>query len=390
MKCPDIGILQSYIDCELEIDEKKKLEMHISSCPDCNTSLKALKENDDFSFEKLSEYRQFFENGLTAAQKTPHPAKKAATEAKQSKGVYYYMLKYKKIISAACAVLAVTVCVTVQPVRAAISNALMIFRVENVKGFNISINDIQQIKNKLANNEAEIDMNKLGKVKTTGGEHKKLSVPELSALKDLNVSLPKLLSGITPEVSTIEPVTVEFTLNTDSVNKALKSLGATKPIPASVDGKAFRVDFSRQVTLSYVTEGKNNLYITASKSPEIKVPQDVDVDALYNSLVDLPVLPENMQRQLKSIKDWKSTLYIPVVEKETREVDINGSKGFLSSDTGTQVNMVVDGKSTAHPASNSGTRQTYTSLIWYSNGIVTVMNGNLSSEEILNIAKSMK
>ena len=88
--------------------------------------------------------------------------------------------------------------------------------------------------------------------------------------------------------------------------------------PAEVDGKTFRIDFSRQVMLSYNIEGKKNIGLTEIKAPEISVPQGVDVDALYASLVELPVLPENMQKQLKSIKDWKSTLYIPVMEKDTR------------------------------------------------------------------------
>ena len=231
MKCPNIALLQSYIDCELEIDEKKKLEAHISVCSDCSASLAELRENDDFSFEKLSGYRQFFENGLETRQKPPAPVSEPVIETKQPKGVSYYMIKYKKSISAACAVLAMTLCVTIQPVRAAISNALMVFRVENVKGFSISLNDIQQIKNKLANHEAEIDMNKLGKVKSTGGSRKKITVQELEGLKDFKVLQPKSFSGTAPEVTTIEPASVEFTLNTSNVNNVLKSLGAAKPLP---------------------------------------------------------------------------------------------------------------------------------------------------------------
>lgn len=355
MKCIDTGTLQAFIDFELEIALRKEVEQHLAGCEDCTKKLMELKSNDDFVYARMKE--------VTDA---------AAINGASAKGVMSFMIKYRKIAAVACSVVLITACMTVQPVRAAIANALSVFRVENVKGLKISLDDIREIQSKLSENEAEIDMKKMGKINTTGGEKKQITLDEAKKLSDMSIAAPSTLSGVNPEVKTIEASAMEFTLDTSHVNEALKLFGGTKLLPEEIDKKTFRINFSRSIEMNYNLEAGKFLKVTQTKAPSIEVPEGVDVDELYSSLVELPLLPSNLQNQLKSIKDWKSTLYVPMVESETSEVDINGSTAYLYS------------------GNDNNSNKTHSALIWFKDGVVFAASGNMSSDELLTHVRAMR
>ncbi|WP_010245260.1 DUF4367 domain-containing protein [Acetivibrio cellulolyticus] len=369
MKCPGNDVLQAYIDGELEIGVRKNIETHLADCDKCKNLLAVLKENDDFVFAKLQNYRQHFEE-CNVPCSTQHEVN-TKNIIIHNKGVFKHMLKNRKFVAAACAALVVTVCITVQPVRATLASALSIFRVENVKGINLTLEDIQQIQQKLSNGQGEISLDKMGSIKMQGGEKRTSSPEDVKKLSDIAVTFPSVLSGEIPNVNIVEPSSIDFTLNANNVNQIMKSYGATKLLPDNIDGKTFNIDFASQVTINYRIDNKS-IGITQTKAPQITVPEGVNVDEVYNAVVEMPILPNNLQSQLKSIKDWKNTLYIPVVESESTEVDINGVKGYVSSNKSDPENLP------------------YSWVIWCNNGIIYTVSGRIDSAEILNIARSMR
>jgi hypothetical protein len=369
MKCVENDVLQAYIDGELEIELRKNMERHLAHCDKCKDKLAVLKENDDFAFAKLKSYRQHFEEC-----NVPSRAKigvKGKNINKDNKGVFNHMLKYRKITAAACAALAVTVCITVQPVKAAIANALSVFRVENVKGINVTLEDMQEIQRQLLSGKAEISLDKMGSIKMQGGERRTSSMENVKNLSDIKVTFPAALSSAIPNVNVVEPAAINFTLNVKNVNQIMKSYGATQLLPDSIDGKTFKADFGSQVTMNYRINDKS-ITVMQTKIPELTVPEGVNVDEVYNAVVEMPILPKNLQSQLKSIKDWKNTLYIPVIESEMTEVDINGTKGYMAIDKG----------------SSENTPEYF--VIWFDKGVYRAVSGRIDSKEILNIARSMK
>jgi hypothetical protein len=369
MKCPGNDVLQAYIDGELEIVIRKNIETHLEDCDKCKSQLAVLKENDDFAFAKLKGYRQHFEQCKVPL--SPQREARRKDISIENKGVFNHMLKYKKIAAAACAAVIITTCITVEPVKAAIASALSIFRVENVKGINVTLEDIQQIQQKLSGGQGEISHDKIGSIKLEGGQERIASQEDVKKLSDIAVTFPSALEGVIPTINVVEPAAINFTLNVKNVNQIMKSYGAEKLLPESIEGKTFRVDFASQVHFKYLVNDKTFL-ITQTKAPEIVVPEDVNVDEVYNAVVEMPILPQNLQAQLKSIKDWKNTLYIPVLESEMTEVDINGTKGYLYSHKDNSANA---------PKSR---------VIWYNQGVIYVVSGETDSEEILSIARSMR
>lgn len=369
MKCPGNDVLQAYIDGELEIGIRKSIETHIEDCDKCKNLLEVLRENDDFVFGKIKGYRQHFEE--CSVPSSPQPVVKHQNNNIYNKGVFNPMLKYKKLVAAACAALLVIACITVEPVRAGISNMLSIFRVENMKGITLTLEDMQQIQEQLARGKGEINLDKMGSIKMQGGKSRASSQEDLKNLPDFAPAFPSTLSGTVPDINVVEPGSMNFALNAKNVNQIMKSYGATKLLPDNIDGKTFKVDFASQVTMKYSVNDKQ-IVILQTKSPEITVPEGVNVDEVYNAVVDMPILPQNLQSQLKSIKDWKNTLYIPVIESEMTEVDINGAKGYMTKDYGDSENDYEN------------------AVIWYDKGVVYAVSGGIDSGEILKIARSMK
>jgi hypothetical protein len=160
---------------------------------------------------------------------------------------------------------------------------------------------------------------------------------------------------------------MEFTLNVPSINKVLKSFGTKTLLPESLDGKTFQVDFPRLVYLNYAESSKGTFNIVQTKVPEIKAPEGVNPDDIYNSLLSMPLIPDNIKKQLRSATDWKNTLYIPVVDSKSQEVSINGAKGYIMS-------------------SNSQ----FTDIVWYNKGVLYSIGGSMNKDELTKIAESVR
>ncbi|MGE5328504.1 MAG: DUF4367 domain-containing protein [Deltaproteobacteria bacterium] len=372
MKCFEDGILQAYLDGELEIDTKKQLENHLLVCSKCKDCLNQLKANDDFAFEKINSYKRFTFDNMHSIREPVVSKFKNKLGYTNSKGEQSFMSKYKKLLATACSAAIVVSCISIQPVRAAISNVLSVFRVESIQSVNITLKDLDQIRDKLNNLNSDVSMDKFGRISRHGGELKEISFEEALKLSgNSSKLLPAELSAYTPKITTVEPANIEFNLKVKNINSVLKSIGTQKLLPENIEDKTFYIRFPQQLSFNYKINNKF-VDIIQMKSPEIEVPEGVSEDEIYECLINLPILPDNIKNQLKSINDWKSTLYIPVLKEKSEEVDINGCKGYLSSDI------------------NNHTEKSTSYLIWYNNGIIYGMVGDMDKAELLKIANSIK
>jgi hypothetical protein len=128
------------------------------------------------------------------------------------------------------------------------------------------------------------------------------------------------------------------------------------------------------VSARYQTpDGSGELFLAQARSPEIQVPSGVDENAVRDALLSIPVLPENLRKQLAAINDWQHTLLVPNINGSTTQVTVNGEEGvFIRSNAG------------------SGHGQT-NSLVWHDNGVIRMLCGNnLALEQATAIASSMK
>ncbi len=369
MKCVETGTIQAYIDGELDIPMKKEIQRHLEECEKCGREYESLKRTDDMVFAKLSAYKQYYEENCPARGKH-HPAESRQLLSDRKKPAALvknrgFIFKYRKAAIAACITVVLTICATVQPVRAFISEALNIFRVESVKTIRISYDDMMEIQRKLEEKEGDIDLDHFGKVTMEGFDEQRLTISEAKAVNDLEILLPPDADDDSLELIYTQPGTIAFTMDVKNVNEALKSFGSQKLLPDSLDGETFTAHFTAQAEYMYNLDG-SFFFVEQMKSPELAVPSGVDVDQMYDCLAELPVLPEDLRRQLRSVKDWKNTIYLPVMS-EPQEVQINRVKGYIAEKR------------------NGGWM-----LVWYDEGNLYCVNGNAGKEEIIRFAESLR
>lgn len=355
MKCLNEGYIQAYIDRELDKNEIREVEAHLFDCEKCKALYREMNSANNLVRDSLMAYKkdliyEKLENSLN-----------------NKKGVFDNMKRYKSVIVAAGLVLVITTCIAVKPIRAAISDMVSIFRIQELKSVNISLNDINKLKEAIKNQESNIDIDKIGKVNYQGGEKESVTIEGAKNSLSFAVLTPRDIALTSINDATIsKPSQVDFTLDVDNVNQILKSLGENNIFPKELDGKTFTLKMGGVLEFSY--NDKNNKYIniTESKVPEIFAPSGINIDELFNALSGLSILPPAMQSQLKTMKDWKSALYIPNVDNRLEELNINGTKAVYSMD------------------------KEYSSILVLKDGVLIGIRGNVSKSEIIDIVKSLR
>lgn len=361
MKCPSEGTIQRYIDGEVNDIDMKEIEIHLFQCSKCKEIYNELNSTNSFAMGKLQDYKSEFNIN-------PIKIESINIEVKSKKGVFKDMKKYKNIAVAACAALVITTCVTVKPIRAAVMDAVSIFRVKDIKSVSISLEDIKNLETALAERKPNFDIDKIGKVNFQGGEHKNITLEEAKTELPFTVLIPKNIPAQNTENISIEtPAKIDFALNVENVNEILKSLGGKKVFPKTLDGKTFSLNTAGILNIRYKYPATDKyITVTQSKVPELKAPTEANVDEIFNALSELSVLPPQIQNQLKSMKDWKNTLYVPNVENNLEELTIDGMKAIGSFE------------------------DNYSSLLILKDDVLIAVSGNVDKNEAIEIVKSMR
>ncbi len=102
------------------------------------------------------------------------------------------------------------------------------------------------------------------------------------------------------------------------------------------------------------------------KTPSLDVPANVNVDRVRADLLRSNALPPQLAGQLLAIQDWKSTLPVPVVRGQAKQVPVDGVTGTLVSGEGPD------------PV-----------LFWQKDGVLYVMSASGSEQDLLDAARSL-
>lgn len=365
MDCINKSDLQAYIDNELNKLEKEKIKSHLENCKNCRKAFNELKDNNNYVSKVLSEYRESTDR-ISELKEIPHFQYREETISKKKR--FAFIQKYKKAVIAASIVVLIATGLIVPPIRAALSEFLSIFRVENIEGINMTLEELHDIQNQIKNHVTEIDLKEMGNIKIKGGKERWISKKDAGNLTDFPVLFLVDQSFNEPKIQTTDPTTINFTLDIHKINKIFQSFAAEKLLPEDLDGRSFTIQIPRTIKLEYLIDG-SYLKIFQARSPELNVPPDINVEEIYNSLIELPLLPKDLQRQLSSIKDWRNTIYIPIIKSKIKEVDINGNKGYAGSVSDLNPNNMV---------------------MWQKNGIFYCIEGSYDTTHLIELAKSMR
>lgn len=278
MRCPNEGSIQAYIDGELNEIEMKEIKSHLLQCERCRKFYEDLKLTDKFVFEKMNNYSKGYRNNESVIKSI------SVQDNIKKKGEYSFMKKYKKVIVAASLGFVLTSCIAVTPIRAAIGNAVSIFRANDIKSINVTLDDMKKLQKNMESHTANIEIDNIGKVTQEGGEQKTVTMEEAKKEVDFNILVPESIKNIN-NVSLEKKTKIDFTLNVENINQLVKSLGSKKLFPKELDGKTFSLTLPTSLNFEY-NDASSSKYVRISegKIPEITGPSEENINEVVSVL----------------------------------------------------------------------------------------------------------
>jgi len=374
--CYDEGTLQAYIDRELPGRRRWEIEAHVETCEACKARLALLRDASEAAQARLRPLSKQIHSKTVSTEaawmRLTHDERIKAPLRRR--GVFEMLQGRPKtalVPLAAVAVLATALSFT--PVRGLAADLLNIFRVQNVEVVTISPEDMNALQKLGEKGGGKVDIENLGKIESSG-----FTAPEqvtASAAKeavDFDLRLPQGLTGYSePSYNVQKGFTTSFTLDVDRANEVFKSFGATELLPKAIDGKKFTAKMPTVVMANYPKDDGGMVIIGQARSPEFVLPAGVDADAVRDVLLSLPVLPENIRRQLEAVKDWRNTLIIPNIDGSAKEVKVGDAEGVF----------ITPPREHATGAS---------ALVWQDDGVIYGISGQLDLAAAQEIAASLE
>lgn len=190
-----------------------------------------------------------------------------------------------------------------------------------------------------------------------------LSVPRVR-------ELPRGVSG-EPTVRVGDEASMVFTFSAEKAERVAADVGATlPPPPPGLDGSRFRLRAGPGVALVWSSDqGLPGLFVGRAVAPTA-YSSGIPFDTARDYLLSLPGLPEHLASQLRSFSADGTTLPLPVPAEQvmTSTAEVNGvSATVLTSRDGTMAGVV-----------------------WVQDGVVNVVAGSLSADEVLSIARGLR
>jgi len=367
--CYDEGMLQAYVDNEVSSEQRLEISQHLKKCAKCRNVWEELQSNSHFVNFHLNQYLVNLPVNCTIT--TTGRQTNLLNRFKRSINT---MKSFKKFIATAAMVGVLFITFSFPTVRSMAGEFLTVFRMEKVQTITVNPEDIEQLERVVNEGTGNLEIENFGQVEVTG-KHETVSVTLAQASEAVGfaVKLPEPAGYSEPELRMITGSTASLSLDVAKVNTLLQSLGSIELLPESLDGQTFTMQMPTAIMANYHS-GNNQLTVTQARSPEMKAPSDVDVLAIRDALLNVPVLPDNLRNQLLAIDDWQHTVLIPNMNGASRDVDVNGSKGVFMNGS----NM----------SENSASMNF---LVWQDNGVVYTISGtNLDEKSALAIAGQIR
>ncbi|MBT9173615.1 MAG: hypothetical protein DDT21_02016 [Syntrophomonadaceae bacterium] len=347
--CPEEGLLQTYLDGELDMDTSVRVAGHLAGCAVCRERLHSLEILAGSTTAALAPYRR--ETAATErpvrAPRRPHlPCSgQPLTKTTNTRRFVNMFQRYKWFAGAAASVLALALFLSWAPGRSLAAQFLNIFRMERIQVVEITPEDMAQLAELLDGFEGidgpagEVDIRNFGRVRV---EHPadtawiaEADPAQVEELSGLNLNLPATLAGRDrTEIIIEQPPTITFTPDVENLNSYLRT-HSNVLLPPALAGQSITFNIPPLVRAQY-GQADQGFALYAARDLTIEVPQDVDLASLRLALIRLPFLPENFRRQLAAIEDWRHTLPIPEIVGRryllAGETMVNGNQGVYFID----------------------------------------------------------
>ncbi|MBS4055526.1 MAG: zf-HC2 domain-containing protein [Thermaerobacter sp.] len=331
--CLEEGILQAYLDAELDVEMAGEVASHLAGCAACRESLRSLAELADRTAASLTSYMQ-----ATAAMSRPEHVihmshlRQARESKATNRGLVNMLQRHKWLATVAISVLALALILSTTPGRTLAAQFLNVFRMERIQIIAITPEDMAALGRLLDNypgGNGEVDIMNFGRVRVEDPADAARVVTadptEVEELSGVKLNLPATLAGqARTEIIVERAPTITFTPDVANLNNYLRRNSALL-LPEALAGHSIVFSIPPLVRAQYGPTGQG-FAIYAARDLTIEAPPGVDLAYLRSALMRVPFLPENFRRQLADIHDWRQTLPIPNLPGMT-ETTVNGNPG---------------------------------------------------------------
>ena len=405
------GMLRAYLDGQLDSGQAVAVEQHLGNCIECQGELATLRSNAALVRERLDRLPQLPEADNAATAWAAFQSKREDWMDTQQN--QWSLGRRLSLAGASLCVAAVTLVLTVAPVRAWAESLLAIFRVEH---FTILEIDPSALKgNGLQDNQLlnqTISRVLSDEVTVTQKPQKPQLIADPATASKADGFPVKLLPGETPSSLLLESgAGMQMKLDRDRIQSIFDEAGRNDlQIPSSVDGATVGVRVPAGIMAFYGNCGdvaSGRMFFTSNggatgrnqpkslpnsaagvkpaqeadatcislielPSPVVSAPQEIDPAQIAQVALQFLGMNANDAASFTQTVDWTSTLVLPVIRGKSlyEQVHVNGNEAALIR----PANQAISG---------------HFSLMWVDNGIVYGLSGTGDDTTAINMASQL-
>ncbi len=381
-KCRLDGELRTFLDGELPAEASTAVQSHLQHCSACRTKVARLEADRAGLDERLATLAPRPEampsSAVALARLNDQMKNKASGKERLLKMFNTSNRQMRPVFIALALVVLVAVSLAFEPVRAVAGDLLSVFRVQKFAVLPINMEQVERV--------AEI-----GDLLSQSfflEAPKFLENPEIETVDTLDkageiagyaIRTPDYIpTGFAPAEG-IELVRggagqVEVDLEMARAMFEMLELDPTL-LPDSLGEQPLEVVVPTAVSQfwNWQVDNRAAMSLLQSPSPEVGFPDDVDTTALAKAVMQLTGMDETEAERLSQEIDWTNTLVIPAPADIVSfvEVEIDGTIGLLFT-------LAYD------------EHGTHSGLMWQTDNIIYFLQGNVSSETIMDVAQSIQ
>lgn len=239
----------------------------------------------------------------------------------------------RRALIAATAVVAVAALVSVPGVRASVAQFVSLFRVINVVAVPVDANRLDRLKADNLEIGALIGEH-VQVVQDPGAPVNVASLDQAAAAAAMTLATPQWLPDNTRVIETavMGERVMRVTADSRRLQQVMDALGINDlTVPAGLDGHVVNVRVPPVVMIRYEHEKARRTRLFQARTPQLTLPNSIDVRALGEIGLRILGLPPAEAKQFAQAIDWHSTLVVPVPPNATsfQHIDVNGHRGVL-------------------------------------------------------------
>ncbi len=383
------GEIRAYLDQELNPVQHKNIEDHLETCAACQEMVETTRVRSQQVGEDLSILDNNSAEPPLSAEKARARLTERISDSEQKEGNMWDNFK-SLLPRPAWITLAVIALLVVSlvfaPARAIANTFLGLFRVEQVRVVELSVENMPGQLG--SSSQFEYIMSNDVHIQERGKPQVVSSPEEASALAGIPVRLPTRIEG-QETLEVLPGGDVTFNVDLEQIRTVLRDIDrADIELPDSLDGATVFVNIQAGVQAKYgecefdleedleshqPPRGLDCTTFLQIPSPTVSAPPGLDIVQIGEAFLQVTGMsPEEAADFARSV-DWTTTLVIPVPRygSEHEEVQVDGVTGTLIQQYGYKMDDEY-------------------LLIWVKDGILYALSGPGDSTAALEIASSLK